>query len=127
MAADLRRQIITGELRANEPLPVEDELMQELAVSRGVVREALRILETEGLVSVRRGAGGGPTVRHPTIQQMATGVGTYLQLGDVLVTDVWEARDRMIGNAVERLARDHTHEDDARPRRGRLRPFQPRR
>ena len=93
-----------GELRAGEPLPVfESELMDELGVSKGVVREALRILETEGLVEVRRGLEGGPRVRHPSISEAAKAIGVYLQIGDVLVADVWETRDRIIGGAVERL------------------------
>jgi DNA-binding GntR family transcriptional regulator len=91
-------------LRAGEPLPVESELMDSLGVSKGVVREALRILETEGLIEVRRGLGGGPRVRHPSISEAAKAIGIYLQIGDVLVTDVWETRDRIIGGAVERLA-----------------------
>jgi DNA-binding FadR family transcriptional regulator len=104
IAAEFRSRIARGDLRAGEPLPVESELMDELGVSKGVVREALRILETEGLVEVRRGLGGGPRVRHPSISEAAKAIGVYLQIGDVLVTDVWETRDRIIGGAVERLA-----------------------
>ncbi len=104
IAAEFRSRIARGDLRAGEPLPVESELMDELGVSKGVVREALRILETEGLVEVRRGLGGGPRVRHPSISQAAQAIGVYLQIGDVLVTDVWETRDRIIAGAVERLA-----------------------
>jgi GntR family transcriptional regulator, transcriptional repressor for pyruvate dehydrogenase complex len=113
IAYDLREQIARGELRAGEDLPVESDLMEQLGVSKGVIREALRILETEGLVEVRRGLGGGPRVRHPSISEASLGVGVYLQIGDVLVTDVWEARDRIIGNAVERLASNHTDRDVA--------------
>jgi DNA-binding FadR family transcriptional regulator len=108
IAADIRRRIVTGELVAGAPLPVEDALMVDLGASRSVVREALRILETEGLLAVRRGVGGGPTVRHPSIEQTANSMGVFLQIGDVLVPDVWEARDRIIGNAVERLAANRT-------------------
>jgi GntR family transcriptional regulator, transcriptional repressor for pyruvate dehydrogenase complex len=104
IAADFREQIARGELRAGDPLPVESELTEQLGVSKSIVREALRILETEGLVEVRRGLGGGPRVRHPTIVSTAQAMGVYLQIGDVLVHDVFEARDRIIANAVERLA-----------------------
>ncbi len=111
IAAAFRARIARGELRAGEPLPVESELMDELGVSKGVVREALRILETEGLVEVRRGLGGGPRVRHPSISEASKTIGVYLQIGDVHVTDVWETRDRMIGSAVERLAADPGERD----------------
>jgi GntR family transcriptional regulator, transcriptional repressor for pyruvate dehydrogenase complex len=111
IAAEFRARIAKGELRAGDPLPVESELMDELGVSKGVVRETLRILETEGLVEVRRGLGGGPRVRHPSISEASKGVGIYLQIGDVLVMDVWEARDRIIANAVDRLGSVRTEGD----------------
>lgn len=111
IAADFRERIARGELCAGDPLPVESDLMDELGVSKGVVREALRILETEGLVEVRRGLGGGPRVRHPSISEAAMGMGVYLQIGDVRVFDVWMARDQLIGSAVERLAANRTELD----------------
>jgi DNA-binding FadR family transcriptional regulator len=104
IAADFRRLIARGDLKAGDPLPVESQLVDTLGASKGVVREALRILETEGLLEVRRGLGGGPRVRHPSISEAAQGMGVYLQLGDVAVLDVWVTRDRIIGGAVERLA-----------------------
>lgn len=105
IAAELRSRIAAGALGPGDPLPVEEELTVELGCSKPVVREALRILETEGLVSVRRGVGGGARVRHPSISDAAKSMGVYLQIGDVPVLDVWTARDRIIGAAVERLAR----------------------
>jgi len=104
IAAKFRSQIARGELRAGMPLPVENELVARLGVSKAVVREALRILETEGLVEVRRGLGGGPRVRHPSISEAAHAMGVYLQIGDVPVLDVWEARDRIVSGAVHGLA-----------------------
>ncbi len=104
IAAEFRGQIARGELGDGEALPVENDLVEHLGVSKGVVREALRILEHEGLVEVRRGLGGGPRVRHPSIGHAATAMGVYLQIGNVAVMDVWAARDRIIGAAIERLA-----------------------
>ncbi len=134
IAADLRQLIARGELKAGDSLPVERELVDRLGASRGVVREALRILEREGLVEVRRGLGGGPRVRHPSISEAAQGMGVYLQLGDVPVLDAWTARDRIIGCAVERLAlgsipsgrrRARTLRRRARRARGGLRRLRP--
>jgi GntR family transcriptional repressor for pyruvate dehydrogenase complex len=49
--------ILTGVFSPGEKLPSEQELEQQLNVSRSSIREALRILEFEGLVEVRRGSG----------------------------------------------------------------------
>src|SRR3990170_1118475 len=106
IAAEIRARIARGRLLPGEPLPVEEELTAEFGCSRPVVREALRILETGGLVEVRRGLGGGARVRHPSISDAAKSMGVYLQIGDVPVLDVWTARDRIIASAVERLAAD---------------------
>jgi len=111
IAALFRERIARGDLREGQPLPTESELVEELGAAKSTVRESLRILETEGLIEVKRGLGGGPRVRHPSIAAIARGVGVYLQIGDVLVTDVWEARDRIVSAAVERLA-------EARPPEG---------
>lgn len=53
----IRDLIKNGELQPGDKLPTEQELEQQLSVSRSSVREALRVLEFEGLVEVRRGSG----------------------------------------------------------------------
>ena len=59
VADHLRRQIIRGDLAADEPLPAEAELMQIYNVSRPTLREALRILEHDELIVVKRGRAAG--------------------------------------------------------------------
>ena len=56
VAAQLRRQIVRGDLREGDALPPEATLMEQFAVSRPTLREAFRVLESEALISVRRGA-----------------------------------------------------------------------
>src|SRR5580765_4649539 len=46
-------QIVGGELKPGDPLPPEDELIADLAVSRTVLREAVRVLAAKGLVEAR--------------------------------------------------------------------------
>lgn len=60
----LRETILSGEYRAGERLPIERELSERFAVSRSVVRQALLILDQQGLVRMRSGVGGGPFVAH---------------------------------------------------------------
>lgn len=104
IADELRRRIARGDLVPGDPLPSENDLATDLGYSKPTVREALRILENEGLIEVKLGLRGGPHVRQLSISEVAKPIGVYLQIGDVAVSDVWAARDRIVGAAIERLA-----------------------
>jgi DNA-binding FadR family transcriptional regulator len=104
MAATLRERIVRGEIAADEGLPVEAALMKQFNASRFIVREALRVLEVEGLLEIRRGPGGGPRVRHPPIAVAAQAVGVQFQLRDVPIRQVWDVRTDLVLRAVETLA-----------------------
>jgi DNA-binding FadR family transcriptional regulator len=92
IAAQIRGQIVRRELLPGMTLPTESELMVQLGVSRPTLREAYRILETESLISVRRGVGGGALVLAPDIGVGARYVGLLLQLEGATIADVYEAR-----------------------------------
>lgn len=62
VAEHLRQAIMAGELKPGQTLPNETELASQLAVSRPVVREALRFLQAQGLVRIIRGTKGGAVV-----------------------------------------------------------------
>src|ERR1039457_6054024 len=62
VAAQLRRQIVTGELREDDALPSESTLMEQFGISRPTLREAFRILESEHIIMIKRGAHGGAHV-----------------------------------------------------------------
>jgi len=61
----VRRAIRLGRFDAGTRLPSERELAQQFGVSRTTVREAIRVLQGEGLVEVRRGRNGGAVVISP--------------------------------------------------------------
>ena len=66
---ELRQAITEGTFRPGSQLPTEAELCEMLGVSRTVVREALRVLEDDGLVSRRHGI--GTFVRnHPILKNL---------------------------------------------------------
>jgi GntR family transcriptional repressor for pyruvate dehydrogenase complex len=71
IAASLRTQILNGTLREGDFLPRQEDLLERYRAGLPAVREALRILELEGLISVRRGNQGGAVVHLPTINQAA--------------------------------------------------------
>src|SRR5688500_1311752 len=78
VAAELRRRIMRGDF-PNGALPKQDELREQYGISHPSLREALRILETEGLVVVRRGNVGGATVQQPGEARFGYTLGLALQ------------------------------------------------
>src|SRR5882672_10535252 len=91
VADELRRQIIDGELADGDLLPRQEVLVSQFNVSLVSLREALRILETEGLVSVRRGNQGGAVVHAPTKASAAYMLGLVLQSEHALLSDLGTA------------------------------------
>ncbi len=110
VAAALRRQIILGELSEGEALPPEGELLSTMGVSKPTLRQAIRILESESLVSVRRGAHGGIHVSVPTIETAAGYAATVLRYRGADTTDLFEAAAALEGPCVAMLARSRTAE-----------------
>jgi len=92
VAAELRRQILNGEVAEGAYLPAEPELMRQLDVSRPTMREALRILESESLIEVRRGAQGGARVRVPDGDLAGRYAGYVLGYRKTTMADVHTAR-----------------------------------
>jgi DNA-binding FadR family transcriptional regulator len=95
IAARLRTRIVNGEISDGNLLPKQDELLEEFEVSRPSLREALRILETEGLITVRRGNMGGAVVHAPKPEAAAFMMGLVLQAGRVPLSDLASALGRL--------------------------------
>jgi GntR family transcriptional regulator, transcriptional repressor for pyruvate dehydrogenase complex len=91
VAAELRVRIVNGELKDGESLPKLDDLLIEFPVGRPSIREAMRILETEGLISVRRGNVGGARVHAPAADAAAFSLGLAMQSLRVTVRDLAES------------------------------------
>jgi DNA-binding FadR family transcriptional regulator len=92
ISGHIRRQIVSGQLHEGDALPPESSLMQEYSISRPTLREAFRILESEGLITVRRGARGGARVQEPSSDVVARYAGLVLQHRGATVADVLDAR-----------------------------------
>jgi DNA-binding FadR family transcriptional regulator len=100
VAAELRRKIVTGELEVDEPLPSEAVLMAQFGVSRPTLREAFRILESEQLIRVVRGARGGARVLRPDPAVAARYTGVLLQSAGTPLIDVYHARATLEESAI---------------------------
>src|SRR3954470_17930584 len=92
IADQLRKQIVKGELVEGEVLPSEAELLERFSVSRPTLREAFRILESESLITVRRGAHGGARVNAPNPDTAARYAGLILEYRGATLRDVYDAR-----------------------------------
>ena len=62
VARDVVHDIIAQGLRPGQSLPPEAAMLEHYGVSRESLREGLRLLEVQGLITIRRGPGGGPVV-----------------------------------------------------------------
>lgn len=71
--AQLKEAILRGRFKAGDKLPSERELTEQFKVSRGVVREAIRVLEMTGLVVIRQGPSGGAFVTELTSDRLSSG------------------------------------------------------
>jgi GntR family transcriptional repressor for pyruvate dehydrogenase complex len=89
VAGQFRQRIIRGELKEGDTLPQESELVAQFGVSRPTLREAFRILEAEGLISISRGTRGGALVHRPDARVAARYMGFMLQTNNVSLDDVY--------------------------------------
>jgi DNA-binding FadR family transcriptional regulator len=88
IAEALRDRILASDEGSDYHLPTQDQLVKEFGVSYPSVREAIRILETEGLVTVRRGNIGGAEIHRPDESSAAYHLGLALQGGRVTLGDL---------------------------------------
>ncbi|MET4428416.1 MULTISPECIES: FCD domain-containing protein [unclassified Mycolicibacterium] len=110
VAGTLRRMVVDGQLTDGDFLPNEAELMAHFGVSRPTLREAVRVLESERLVEVRRGSRTGARVRVPGPEIVARPAGLLLELSGATIADLMVARAGIEPLAVRLLAETGTPE-----------------
>ena len=111
LAERLKQEILSDGYHLGASLPTERELVTTTGLSRGSVREALRILEAQGLVNTRAGRYGGTTVSQPTTVQLASHVNLYAKGRSVPLSALVEVR-LALEPMVAALAAERRTEDD---------------
>jgi GntR family transcriptional repressor for pyruvate dehydrogenase complex len=111
LAAQLREAILGGELVAGAQLPPERELAEQSGISRGSVREALRILEADGLIETRSGRSGGPVVRRPSAESLGRPVDAFIRGRAIAAAHLVETL-LVVEPAVARLAAEKRTDAD---------------
>lgn len=107
VADQIRAQIVRGERNEGDFLPPEGLLMETLGISRPTLREAFRILEAEGLISVVRGSRTGAKVHKPSVELVARYAGYVLESQGTTIADLYQARLAIEPSVVRWLTTDH--------------------
>lgn len=101
----IAEKIFSGGLVEGHRLPTEKEMIEEYDVGRTTVREALRLLESRDLVTVKAGIGGGPIAKIPTLESLGQTMKLFFQIEGATISDVIDVR-LMLEPIVARAAAD---------------------
>lgn len=92
VAARIIQAIVTEKLRPGTRLPPEQVMLEMYGVSRSSLREALRILEVNGLISLRAGPQGGPIVGKADPSHFAHTMSLFLEMSNTTFAELMQAR-----------------------------------
>lgn len=95
VARQLVAYIVESGMPAGSTLPHERTMLDQLGVSRGTLREALRILETHGLISLKPGPSGGPIVEAMSASQLGMASTLHFYVAGATFGELWDARLRI--------------------------------
>jgi GntR family transcriptional repressor for pyruvate dehydrogenase complex len=113
VAETLRERILTREVPIGAHLPSAEALLEEFGVSRATLREALNVLESEGLVQLRRGPGGGAIVTAPDGLAIMRSLESLLRFQGTTVEQIMEVR-LVVDPLAVRLAAEVADAEDLR-------------
>ena len=107
----IKESIFAGDLRPGHALAPEKELAEQFSVSRITVRDALRVLESQGLIQIKVGARGGAFVARPSTIAVSESLTNMLRLNQATLRDLVEARILVEPHVASMAARRATPED----------------
>jgi len=88
----LKDDIVAGRLAAGDLLPPVDLLVEQVGLSRPTVREAMALLENQGLVRPRRGRNGGAVVLRPAHESATRSLGDLFEFENTTLVEFFEVR-----------------------------------
>ena len=107
----IKQAIFKGTLKPGDRLPSEVELARQFNVARQTVREALRLLEMSGFITVRRGSNGGPIIENTVLHAATDAILNAIQLQDVSLADLTAARLEIEKGVLRHVVRNADESD----------------
>lgn len=111
VVAQIEEAILTGRVATGQTLPSERDLKEMFQVSRGTLREALRVLEQKGLIEIRMGVGGGSVVKAMDAGGVTESLGLLIRSQAVSLQHLAEFREGMEGSIAAQAAERRTPAD----------------
>ena len=111
VTSKLKKAIIAGHYSAGEALPSETQLASQMEVSRPVIRESIKSLQSRGFLEVRRGTRGGSFVQDINLLTFSETLGDLIRLRKVTVDHLAQARLILEPEIIQLVAVNATGED----------------
>ena len=110
------QKIVSQELKPGDRLPSERELVEQFHRSRPSVREALRMLQQDGLIKIAVGVNGGATVQGISMQNAEQPLRQLIEVGTITLQELVDYRSYNDHSCANLAAKYHTEEDIAKLR-----------
>lgn len=104
VAETIKEWIIQRGLLPGDRLPQEHQLIEQLQVSKGTAREALKVMETQGLIRTRTGPGGGAFITEVSEDKAGALLANHFFFKDISIADIYEVRIALEPQLVHELA-----------------------
>jgi GntR family transcriptional repressor for pyruvate dehydrogenase complex len=114
VAQRIVRDVVRKRLKPGDLLLPEREMLEQYQTGRGTLREALRLLEFQGVISLKPGPRGGPVLQNPDAAHLASTLVLLMQLNDApfrAIVEVRTAMEPMISNLAAQRMSDESLED----------------
>ncbi|QDC08053.1 FadR family transcriptional regulator [Oceanicola sp. D3] len=104
VAEAIKSWVVEHGLKSGDRLPAEAELIERFGMAKGTIREAMRILEAQGLVKTRTGPGGGVFVHEVSRERARALLGNYFYFKDLTIADIYQLRQALEPELAASLA-----------------------
>ncbi|MBN8293332.1 FadR family transcriptional regulator [Rhodobacter sp. NTK016B] len=104
VAEEIKDWVVDRNLKKGDRLPSEPELIAQFGMAKGTIREAMRILEAQGLIETRTGPGGGSFIGEVTADRAKALLANYFYFTELSVADIYQLRKALEPELVASLA-----------------------